>query len=250
MSDQGCATCKYEFEDAHKYPCVECCRANVTIDRSSKWKVESNDSASKSPCTNCANAGKPDDPCLDCSPSNGMKYFTSQVSVGGQVLNNMAQLSALGKQSTTFESRLDAELADLRAFLMSKNQAYGDSALNPVRVFSKSNSTEQLRVRIDDKISRLMRGAACGEDTVKDLTCYLILLRIAERKEQNLASPSMNVIGPNGQEEFVSAVETAVKNALSMVAGTKLCIKCGSLHESYWARCPKCEITCGTNEDV
>lgn len=73
-------------------------------------------------------------------------------------MSDREQLSALGKQSTTFASKLDAELAELRAFLMSKNQAYGDSALNPVRVFSKSGSTEQLRVRIDDKISRLMRG--------------------------------------------------------------------------------------------
>jgi len=37
-------------------------------------------------------------------------------------------------------------------------------------------------VRLDDKISRLLRGTDDQEDTVMDLIGYLILLRIAERK--------------------------------------------------------------------
>lgn len=69
----------------------------------------------------------------------------------------------------------------LITMLLEKNERYGDSALNPVRVFSDASTTEQLRVRIDDKISRLSRGSAGGEDVVKDLIGYLILLRIAER---------------------------------------------------------------------
>jgi hypothetical protein len=66
--------------------------------------------------------------------------------------------------------------------LISKNQAYGDSALNPVRIFSKADPTEQLRVRVDDKLSRLARGDDAGEDTVHDLIGYLVLLKIAEGK--------------------------------------------------------------------
>lgn len=64
---------------------------------------------------------------------------------------------------------------------MAKNAAYGDSALDPIRMFSSCDAGEQLRVRIDDKLSRLARGSAAGEDVILDLIGYLILLRIAER---------------------------------------------------------------------
>jgi hypothetical protein len=69
---------------------------------------------------------------------------------------------------------------EIKALLLAKNAAYGDSALDPVRCFSKADPIEQIRVRIDDKLSRLMRGAAAGEDVVLDLIGYLVLLRIAE----------------------------------------------------------------------
>jgi hypothetical protein len=82
--------------------------------------------------------------------------------------------------NTTFESRVCTVLDGIRDMLVSKNAVYGDSALNPVRVFSKAGAVEQIRVRIDDKISRLQRGSDAGEDTVLDLIGYLVLLRIAE----------------------------------------------------------------------
>lgn len=63
--------------------------------------------------------------------------------------------------------------------LVEKNAKYGDSAANPMRVFSRASTIEQLLVRIDDKLSRIARGAGFGtedEDTVKDLVGYLALL--------------------------------------------------------------------------
>jgi hypothetical protein len=69
--------------------------------------------------------------------------------------------------------------------LVAKNKAYGDSALSPVRVFSRSDAQEQLLVRIDDKLSRIARGSDyANEDTVLDLIGYLILLRVSQRREQ------------------------------------------------------------------
>jgi hypothetical protein len=70
------------------------------------------------------------------------------------------------------------EIADL---LVSKNQAYGNSALDPVRIFSKADATEQINVRIDDKISRLVRGQAAGEDVELDLIGYLVLKRVSRK---------------------------------------------------------------------
>jgi len=69
----------------------------------------------------------------------------------------------------------------LKELLLSKNAAYGDSAVNPVRIFSKADTIEQIKVRIDDKLSRLARGSAAGEDVEQDLLGYLILLRVARR---------------------------------------------------------------------
>lgn len=69
----------------------------------------------------------------------------------------------------------------IRTMLVEKNRAYGNSALDPVRVFSKADSAEQIRVRLDDKLSRLARGSAGGEDVALDLMGYLVLLSIAER---------------------------------------------------------------------
>ena len=74
--------------------------------------------------------------------------------------------------------------SQVRTMLQEKNAAYGDSALSPVRVFSRASAVEQLLVRIDDKLSRLQRGSAAGEDVECDLLGYLILLRIARRRDE------------------------------------------------------------------
>lgn len=82
----------------------------------------------------------------------------------------------------TFADQLDQTLEKIRDLLLAKNAAYGNSALEPVRLFSQVDAAEQIRVRIDDKISRMVRGREfAGDDTAKDLLGYLILLDIAER---------------------------------------------------------------------
>jgi hypothetical protein len=75
------------------------------------------------------------------------------------------------------------ECLALAEMLVEKNTKYGDSALDPIRVFSKADPVEQIRVRIDDKLNRLMKGVGVeDEDTVSDLIGYLVLLRIAARR--------------------------------------------------------------------
>lgn len=64
---------------------------------------------------------------------------------------------------------------------------YGDSAINPVRIFSKAGPIEQLLVRIDDKLSRIERGDDRLEkdnDVLDDLIGYFLLLKVAKRKEE------------------------------------------------------------------
>ena len=81
------------------------------------------------------------------------------------------------------EAEIRAECEALANFLAEKNRRYGDSALNPVRIFSRADAVEQIRVRIDDKLSRLPRGdGSASEDAVLDLLGYLVLLRVAEKR--------------------------------------------------------------------
>jgi hypothetical protein len=75
---------------------------------------------------------------------------------------------------------------EIAQMLIDKNIAYGDSALDPVRIFSKSDPAEQLKVRIDDKLSRLMKGTDYpGDNDIDDLIGYLVLLKIAKEKNVN-----------------------------------------------------------------
>jgi hypothetical protein len=76
-------------------------------------------------------------------------------------------------------------LKELQDLLEEKNKAYGDSALNPIRLFSKVSAADALRVRIDDKLSRIKNKGITPdtEDSLMDLIGYLILLKIAIKKE-------------------------------------------------------------------
>lgn len=76
-----------------------------------------------------------------------------------------------------------AECLRLANFLLEKNQRYGDSALNPLRVHSSAHVIEQLRVRMDDKLSRMIRGQHAGEDPALDYVGYWVLLQIAEARD-------------------------------------------------------------------
>ena len=77
---------------------------------------------------------------------------------------------------------------DIKELLIHKNRKYGNSALKPNRIFSKCSATEQLLVRIDDKLNRIMKGAgllATDEDVVNDLIGYLVLLKISMASDKN-----------------------------------------------------------------
>jgi hypothetical protein len=69
--------------------------------------------------------------------------------------------------------------------LLEKNAAYGDSALNPVGIFSRGNAVDSLCARIDDKLMRIKSKGITPdtEDTVQDLIGYLILLKIATNQQ-------------------------------------------------------------------
>ena len=83
-----------------------------------------------------------------------------------------------------FPAKVRAILSEIGDTLIAKNQQYGNSALEPVRIFSKASAVEQIKVRMDDKISRLVRGNGEGdEDAALDLLGYIVLLKIAQSED-------------------------------------------------------------------
>lgn len=94
------------------------------------------------------------------------------------MLDASSQSRPLNSSALTIAQECDV----IKDLLLEKNAKYGDSALNPIRVFSKASNVDQLLVRIDDKLSRIARGAglvASDEDVIQDLIGYLVLLKIA-----------------------------------------------------------------------
>lgn len=75
---------------------------------------------------------------------------------------------------------LIAEVCDgIRDLLLTKNRKYGNSALQPVSIFYKGETGDALKVRIDDKLSRVLnRQDDEDEDVVDDLIGYLVLYKV------------------------------------------------------------------------
>jgi hypothetical protein len=80
-----------------------------------------------------------------------------------------------------FAVQVTVALEEIQDLLIAKNQKYGNSALEPLGVFSQLSAKEGLLVRIDDKLKRIKNGSLerDDEDVVNDLIGYLILLKIS-----------------------------------------------------------------------
>lgn len=77
----------------------------------------------------------------------------------------------------TTADRIRRKCDQVAELLVAKNQAYGDSALNPVGIFGRGKASDLIRVRIDDKLSRIKNAPeAFGEG-------YLVLLSLAIEDE-------------------------------------------------------------------
>lgn len=90
----------------------------------------------------------------------------------------------------TTQQSIALECDAIKELLLAKNREYGNSALEPLGVFSHLDAVGQIEVRIDDKLKRLQttrrmskdgEEISIHEDTEQDLIGYLILLRVARR---------------------------------------------------------------------
>lgn len=71
-----------------------------------------------------------------------------------------------------------AFLDEVKEVLATKNRKYGNSVFEPTRIFSKADASEQIRVRVDDKLTRIRTSGLHleDEDTLLDLVGYLACL--------------------------------------------------------------------------
>ena len=84
-------------------------------------------------------------------------------------------------------SKIKAKCKRIEDLLLQKNARYGDASLEPVNIFSKCNAVTSIKARIDDKLKRIQTSGPVDdmEDTLLDLTGYLILLMIAKDNESH-----------------------------------------------------------------
>lgn len=78
-------------------------------------------------------------------------------------------------ENVNFRLKLAVFLDNFRKLLEYKNQKYGDSALTPIKVFSKLESVNSIENRIDDKLSRIKNSNEPNKNDVIDLIGYLTL---------------------------------------------------------------------------
>ena len=84
-----------------------------------------------------------------------------------------------------FSIQVSNVLIEIKDLLIEKNLKYGNSALEPLGVFSQLSAKEGLLVRIDDKLKRIKNGTLDrdDEDVINDLIGYLVLLKIHANQE-------------------------------------------------------------------
>jgi hypothetical protein len=87
-----------------------------------------------------------------------------------------------------FSHLVSTYLLEIRELLISKNIKYGNSALEPLGVFSQLSAKEGLLIRIDDKLKRIKNGSLENddEDVINDLIGYLVLLKIHDKVKYSL----------------------------------------------------------------
>lgn len=85
-----------------------------------------------------------------------------------------------------FDQEVGAVLQEIQEMLIAKNLKYGNSAIEPLGVFSKLSPEEGIKIRIDDKLKRIKNGSIDkdDEDVVNDLIGYLVLLKIHAKETQ------------------------------------------------------------------
>jgi hypothetical protein len=95
---------------------------------------------------------------------------------GRQNFENIIGISVGVSPVTETQKKIQQITESIRHLLIEKNRRYGDSVLSPKNIFSKLPAGEAIKIRLDDKLGRIMANE--GEprkNDFSDLIGYLVL---------------------------------------------------------------------------
>lgn len=96
------------------------------------------------------------------------------------------EYSPLFSETLTESQKKIVEVCDsMKDLLLYKNQKYGDSALNPNNIFYKGDSTNSIKIRLDDKIGRIKNCEEIRVNDVCDIIGYCTLLLVSMDVSKN-----------------------------------------------------------------
>jgi uridine kinase len=78
------------------------------------------------------------------------------------------------------ELKIESVCKKFADFLKAKNHRYVESTTTSMHIFSKSDSSNTIRVKLDDKINKIINSDTLHKEDVISLTGHLIMLMIAE----------------------------------------------------------------------
>ena len=109
-----------------------------------------------------------------------------------------------------FSTQVSNVLIEIKELLISKNKKYGNSALEPLGVFSQLSAKQGLLIRIDDKLKRIKNGSLDrdDEDVINDLIGYLVLLKI----HANTGSNELENV--KQKQELIKLMKANLKDSL------------------------------------
>ncbi len=76
------------------------------------------------------------------------------------------------------QKEIDILFNNFRDFLKEKNRRYGDSAMQPIQIFSRVQAEDQILNRLDDKLGRIKRADKLKKNDVADVFGYVALLMV------------------------------------------------------------------------
>lgn len=82
------------------------------------------------------------------------------------------QVSDVNKDMVTLINIMN----NLTSLLIYKNYMYGNSALNPVNIYSQEPADKQLFIRLDDKLKRIKNSSEKRKNDFADNIGYIVLL--------------------------------------------------------------------------
>lgn len=80
---------------------------------------------------------------------------------------------------TTSQNKIVEVCENMKNLLLYKNKKYGDSALKPNNIFYKGDSTNSIKIRLDDKIGRIKNCNETRINDVADIIGYCVLLLVS-----------------------------------------------------------------------